>query len=196
MHRAITGGAGGGGKGSASGESGHVPCYSTAIPPCVILTEEEEEGFEDSRPKRQRIFERADQVNKRTRTLRLAQSDLTLVLYDRIINVMSSYLLGVNALPTALHPTDRERSQNPVIGGIGPWQTSHLSQAPCKLQTGFGLCGPGRHKIHLCDHKSKLTEDTTLAYGTSWEIYTVYIHPALYTHPTQPVNKRRELPFH
>ena len=91
---------------------------------------------------------------------------------------MSSYLLGVNALPTALHPTDRERSQNPVIGGIEPWQTSHLSQAPCPLQTGFAAVTVTKYISVITKANS---HDTTLAYGTSWGTYTVY---RVHTHCT------------
>ena len=45
-----------GGKGGATAQSQGM---SPAIPPCAILTEADEGGSEDSRPKRHRVFEEA-----------------------------------------------------------------------------------------------------------------------------------------
>ena len=60
------------------------------------------------------------------------------------------------------------------------------------LQTGFAAVTKYISVITKAN-----SQDTKLAYGTFWEIYTVYIHTVLntHTHTTQPVNKRKRAPL-
>ena len=69
------------------------------------------------------------------------------------------------------------------------WQTVFRKRP---LQTGFAAVT----KYISVITKSN-SQDTTLAYGTFWEIYTVYIHTVLTLTHTQhnPSTSERELPF-